>query len=207
MDVKARLTGTCLAFKLLTICLLPHNNLLIYYAGHGNIDERTKLGYWLPVDAEKDGTVNWISNETITNNLKAMESLHVLVIADSCYSGTLTRSPGTISIEQGDHMEWIRRKVLLRSRTALTSGMLEPVLDGGGGDDDDDHSVFASSFLKALKENCKIVTMHSLFDTFNYKVVSNANQTPNYKDIQFCGHDDVDFVWYPHKAISKVEKK
>jgi uncharacterized caspase-like protein len=63
-----------------------HDNLLIYYAGHGVLDREADQGYWLPVDAEPDSQANWVSVATITATLKAMVAKHVLVISDSCYS-------------------------------------------------------------------------------------------------------------------------
>ncbi len=35
----------------LAITVTPDDNLLIFYAGHGNWDERANVGYWLPSDA------------------------------------------------------------------------------------------------------------------------------------------------------------
>ncbi|MEW8468559.1 MAG: caspase family protein, partial [Candidatus Thiodiazotropha sp.] len=72
--------------------LTEKDNLLIYYAGHGELDRVNLRGYWLPVDAEPNSTANWISNIAITDILNAMTAKHILVVADSCYSGSLTRS-------------------------------------------------------------------------------------------------------------------
>ncbi len=46
--------------------LTENDNLLIYYAGHGILDEDSAVGYWLPADAEEENVANWISNATIT---------------------------------------------------------------------------------------------------------------------------------------------
>ena len=67
-------------------------NLLIYYAGHGIVDPVTGRGYWLPVDAKQSNSVNWVSNDDITDMLKVIPAHHILVVADSCYSGTLVRA-------------------------------------------------------------------------------------------------------------------
>ena len=72
--------------------LTDKDNLLIYYAGHGELDERNQRGHWLPVDAEPNSTANWISNVAITDVLNSMTVQQLLVVADSCYSGTMTRS-------------------------------------------------------------------------------------------------------------------
>ncbi len=72
--------------------LTEKDNLLIYYAGHGEYDKVNLRGHWLPVDAEQTSSANWISTVAITDGLNAMSAMHVLVIADSCYSGALTRA-------------------------------------------------------------------------------------------------------------------
>src|SRR6185503_19045967 len=72
--------------------LTEKDNLLIYYAGHGELDDRNQRGHWLPIDAEPNSTANWISNVAITDVLNAMTVQQLLVVADSCYAGTLTRS-------------------------------------------------------------------------------------------------------------------
>ncbi len=77
--------------------LTLRDNLLIYYAGHGWLDEDADMGYWLPVDAGEQDPTNWVSNGSITAALRAMLAKHVLVIADSCYSGKLARGIDLLS--------------------------------------------------------------------------------------------------------------
>ena len=72
--------------------LTEDDNLIIYYAGHGELDKVNLRGYWLPVDSEADSSTNWISNIAITDILNVMNARHILVVADSCYSGSMTRS-------------------------------------------------------------------------------------------------------------------
>jgi len=181
------------AFAKLRGKLKTSDNLMIYYAGHGIIDKQTQRGYWLPVNAQRSIKSNWVANEDITSELKAIAAKHVLIVADSCYSGTLTRSLDVGTMRVGGLAEWVERMAQRRSRTALTSGGLEPVLDSGGGG----HSVFAQAFLRALSENKMIIDMDSLFETIRRRVVLNADQTPIYSDIRFSGHDDGDFIFVP----------
>ena len=42
-----------------------NDNLLIYYAGHGNFDKDAGRAYWLPVDASPDSPSNWISADDL----------------------------------------------------------------------------------------------------------------------------------------------
>ena len=72
--------------------LTERDNLLIYYAGHGEIDPSTQQASWLPVDADPKNDANWISSDDLTRKIGPMKAKHVLVVADSCYSGVLTRS-------------------------------------------------------------------------------------------------------------------
>jgi len=167
--------------------MYEEDNLLIYYAGHGYYDEASNRGYWLPVESQRGSTVDWISNADITDKLKAYRARHVLVVADSCYSGTLTRGMNIV-IKEPDYFERIAPK---RSRTALTSGGNEPVSDWSGGE----HSVFAKAFIQALQDNTGVIDGTTLFTKIRRPVVLNAPQTPQYSDIRFAGHDGGDFIF------------
>ncbi len=54
--------------------LTEKDNLLIYYAGHGVLDEEAAAGYWQPVDARSDDDTNWFSNTRLTSYLRAMSA-------------------------------------------------------------------------------------------------------------------------------------
>ena len=173
--------------------LTETDNLLIYYAGHGILDRASGRGYWLPVDAEKDNLTEWISVITITDLLRTMSVKHVLVVADSCYSGTLTRASKTGLRVGAERLAWLKRVAAKRARTALTSGGLEPVLDKGGGG----HSVFAKAFLEALGENGDVLEGQKLFERVRGQVALDAPQTPQYADIREAGHEDGEFLFIP----------
>ncbi len=168
-------------------------NLLVYYAGHGIVDPVTERGYWLPVDAHQNNSANWVSNDDITDMLKAIPARHILVIADSCYSGTLVRAAPINLDTWEDRRDWLKRIVEKRSRTALASGGLEPVADAGSGG----HSVFAAALLSVLRDNSEIVEAQALFAPVRKSVVLNADQTPVYSDIRLAGHDGGDFIFAP----------
>lgn len=153
--------------------LTNRDNLLIYYAGHGWLDKDADQGYWLPVDAEEQDSTNWISNSSITDSLRAMDAKHVLVIADSCYSGKLARGLN-IRIRTKNYYQKISGK---KARTVMASGGLEPVADDGG---KMKHSVFASALIDALNENTGILDATYLFNKIRRPVMVNADQTPEY---------------------------
>ena len=51
------------------------------------------------------------------------------------------------------------------------------------------HSVFASAFLDALKDNDGIINGAQLFNKLRRPVMLNSDQTPEYSDIRKAGHD------------------
>ena len=163
------------------------DNVLIYYAGHGHLDQAADEGYWLPIDADRSDQSNWIATDRIVSQVKAMQAKHVMVVADSCFSGTITRA---IKIEQRTP-EWLSEIVKKKARTALTSGGLEPVMDTGSGN----HSAFAYAFISLLKENDGVLDASQLFSKLRPKVMVNSTQTPQYGKIHMAGDDGGDFLF------------
>jgi len=173
--------------------LTESDNLLIYYAGHGVQDKETGRGYWLPVDAQTHIPTEWVPTTDLTNVVKGMRAAHIMVVADSCYSGTLTRSAAAElrTAQPEDVVAWVERMLAKTSRTVLSSGGIEPVLDGGGGE----HSVFAKAFIEALRENADVIDGQSLFTSIRRPILLNSDQTPEYSDIRQAGHDGGDFLF------------
>ena len=70
---------------------------------------------------------------------------------------------------------------VLKSRQAITSGGIEPVMDGGK----DGHSVFAYYLLKALNTNNQTyMDAAELFTKIKVAIVNNSDQTPNLQPIK-----------------------
>lgn len=185
--------------------LTEHDNLLIFYAGHGELDNVNLRGHWLPIDAEPDSSANWISNVAVTDVLNAMAAKHVLVIADSCYSGAMTRS-SVARLESGMSKQkkdqWYEIMAGARARAVLTSGGLQPVLDSGGGD----HSIFTAALLDVLRDNDSILEGYSLFRKLQSRVKTqaarlNVEQDPQYAPIKFAGHEAGEFFFLPRNGL------
>ena len=181
-----------------------NDQVLIYYAGHGEIDSVTQRGYWIPVDGEERDVANWVSIIDVTDQLAAMSASSVFVIADSCYSGTLTRS-AVPEIDQAlseeAHRTALRQLQKNRSRIAMTSGGMEPVVDGGGRG----HSIFARSLIDVLGNLREPVQAQQLFNAVNARFALLAQrmrvtQQPEYAPIRFAGHESGDFVLVPTQA-------
>lgn len=177
------------------------DSLLIYYAGHGELNERNLLGYWLPVNAKRDDTTEWISDRMITDQIGLMSARHVLVIADSCYSGAMTRSSDmrlVATTGQSGEMKRLLKLALLPSRTVLTSGGVAPVLDGGAGA----NSIFARSLIDALSRNHAVLEGSTLYDQVFDPVRKAAarfkvDQSPRYSALSDAGHLNGEFLLIP----------
>jgi len=160
--------------------LTKQDNLLIYFAGHGQLDDLTGDGYWIPVEGNLKKPSTWISHATIKNILSSerVRGKNIVVVADSCYSGMLLRGgPSLLSMTELGYREQLLKLASQRSRQVITSGGLEPVADGGR----DGHSLFAYYFLKALEENDRdIIDLENLFHTRVWKPVTEiGGQRPN----------------------------
>lgn len=182
--------------------LAPDANLLIYYAGHGYNDQDADKAYWLPVDASRDDPANWISADDITTTIRVIPARHVLIVSDSCYSGTLTREIGAAVPASAQRQLFLQKMLQGRSRTLMASGGNEPVADGGGSG----HSVFAAALLRGLRQIDKPqFTAAELFrDYVEESVAGGAQQTPEYNPLRNSGHEAGDFVFVRVKVGDKT---
>ena len=168
-----------------------NDNLLIYYAGHGHYIKKGDVGFWQLKDAHIDSRVGWISvKQAINFTLNQMSAKHILVVSDSCYSGAiLRRSSGADLSNSRDDAKYYSAIYQKKSRNALTSGGMEPVLDSDPSNPN--HSVFTNGFLHALKKNKNsIFTLEEKFPEIKrYVQLKSDAQIPLYADIAQTGHD------------------
>ena len=168
------------------------DHVLIYYAGHGIRDDVTDTAYWIPADAPRDLRFDWISADEILTGLKAIQSRHLLLVADSCYSGKLLR--GAAPTERNPGAAMVERLFSKKARVAITSGGDEPVADGSS---NGANSIFAKSFVSALESVKKPLPASTIFNQILEEVAMEASQTPEYAHMRELGHDGGDFIFVP----------
>lgn len=173
--------------------LKPNDSLLIYYAGHGYHDKVADASYWLPVDAMLDNDTYWLDSKSITDQLKRIPSRHVLIIADSCYSGTITRGVDPAFKTSDTRDSYLNKMQGKAARVLMSSGGNEPVADSGG----NGHSIFSEVLINALSKPDKHVFTAEELHVMHIKesVAGRAEQTPEYKVIRNSGHDGGDFIF------------
>jgi len=174
------------------------DKLLVYYAGHGYFDKEADKSYWLPVDASGDENTEWIIADSITSNFKKISSKQILLVSDSCYSGTLARGLMINNLKsENDRINYLNNLMTKEARVLISSGGDEPVADGGG----DGHSIFAKVFIDSLTQiDSNYFTAQELF--INYikeKVAGKSDQMPQYNIIKNSGHNDGDFIFVRSK--------
>jgi WD40 repeat protein len=168
-----------------------NDNVFIYYSGHGEYKKELSKGYWVPVDAETQSTSKYISNSDIQTYINGIKSKHTLLVSDACFSGDIFRG-NTLSVPFEESEKYYREVHSLPSRQALTSGGLEPVMDGGK----DGHSVFAYYFLKSLESNqSKYLDISQIYTKVKIPVINNSDQTPKLSPIKNSGDEGGQFIF------------
>ena len=179
------------ALEWLVANVTEKDNVFIYYSGHGEFKEQLNKGYWVPADVETKSTYGFISNSDIQTFLGGIKSNHTLLASDACFSGDIFRGE-TISVPFEDTNKYYKKVNGLVSRQAITSGGIEPVLDGGK----DGHSVFAYYFLKILRNNeSKYYDASQLYNDIKIPVVNNSDQAPQFQSIKNTGDEGGQFLF------------
>ena len=163
--------------------LTPEDNLLIFYAGHGKMDEESGNGYWLLSDAALSSRVNWFSNSALTDYIRAIKAKHIFLIADACYAGSIFYARGVFDGAPPSIADVYKN----RSRTAMTSGYTTEV---------NDESKFAELLLEILKNNNdQYLTSSQLFRSIEKPVMNSSSTAPRFGVIQNVNDMQGDFVF------------
>jgi uncharacterized caspase-like protein len=178
--------------------------LLFYYAGHGETEtmaDGTKLGYIIPGDCpllreDPQGFVNRsISMKDIEAYSLRIRSKHLLMLFDSCFSGSLFSMVRAVP-------EDISEKSSQPVRQYITAGTEEEQVP--------DQSLFKRSLLVGLKGDADLtgdgyITGSELGMYLSSKVVkyTKGKQHPQYGKINNPELDRGDFVFVPNASRKK----
>lgn len=163
------------------------DSLLIYFSGHGHLDH--DYGYWVPADAAPYKISKLIPNADVQRCIRNMNCRHVLLISDSCFSGSLLLRERSVSSAhpEADELE------SQNSRWIISSGRAnEAVQDGVG-----ENSPFAKAILDQLRrnDNPKLLS-EDLARKLRYDTRENAKQMPQYGKLDVPGANDGQFIFY-----------
>lgn len=176
--------------------LTPNDNLIIVFAGHGEFDEKIDLGYLLTHETVPLNKSTYLEYSSIYNYLKAIDTHHTLIISDSCFSGSFFKH------RKLDKLELAKDRLgEIPSRWALTSGRIEPVVDGKPGE----NSPFADSLIRNLKTNKEsLFSITELSNLIKVDVASTMEQIPRGEALQIKGHKGGEFIFRKNEHGFKV---
>jgi hypothetical protein len=132
----------------------PQDQLLIFFAGHGQYDDVFGEGFLVAKNSLRNDVSknSYISHNRIRSNINNIPCEHIFLSMDVCFGGTfdpILASTRSAAYEDTDDREYLVRKLSKKTRKYLTSGSKEYVSDGVAGG----HSPFARNMLEALKSN------------------------------------------------------
>lgn len=152
---------------------------IVYYAGHGIPDEKSKAGYLLPTDGNAMNPSTAYALEELYKALKEESARYVIVLLDACFSGT-KREGSMLASARG---------VAIKVKPEEPNGNLV-VFSAAQGDetaytyDEQQHGLFTYYLLKKLKEANASLTLGELSDYVRKQVMqqsvkrNNKMQTP-----------------------------
>jgi len=184
------------AFNRLALQALTGDSVIVYYAGHGVVVpiDGVETGFWLPSDVDAESPSTWLSNADIARLVAAVGARQLMLVSDSCYSGTLV---GKERVQLGGGQ--LDAEDLLRRRAAvvMSSGGDEPVADSGR----DGHSIFAWHFMRALETLDRWQVGGNLFERVREAVVKDFPQTPQYGASRTAGHQGGTDYLFERRAL------
>jgi filamentous hemagglutinin family protein len=177
------------AFNELAAAVSPSDSVAIYYAGHGELVEKIGLGFWQPSDADASRPETWISNTDIGKLLGQLGASQVVLVSDSCFSGSLVSDE---RIRAGGAVPDAASLLSRRAAVVMSSGGNEPVFDSGK----NGHSTFAWSFMRAIEKVATWRPGSNVFEQVRFAVAREIPQRPQYGASRLGGHESgADYVF------------
>ncbi len=175
--------------------------LLIYIAGHGTTEtliDNTKLGYFIPRDCpppnDQEFSVKAISMYEIVEFAKRLKNRHVLILFDSCFSGSIFN---------------LMRAIPSPVKNIIAHPVRQFIVAGGENEEVPDESIFKRFFIRGIREgeadynNDGFVTGTELgkYIQENVERYSNGRQHPLFGKIRELEGGDFVFVLPSNKSI------
>ncbi len=170
----------------LSLKVEENDKILIYYSGHGFLNEENNRGYWIPIEAKNEKPSTYVANANLRDYIKSIKSRHTLLISDSCFSGSLMARDATRQIS-GAYDTWEAKK----SRYVFASG--KGIVSDGI---ENENSPFAKAIIDQLSNPAEPkLNIVRLADEVTRTVRFNHEQQPEIHPFFDTGHDGGQFVF------------
>jgi len=173
----------------------PQDQLMIFFAGHGQFDESFGEGYVVAKNSLENDKAksSYISHSNLRSYINNIPCEHILLTMDVCFGGTfdpvIAKSRAAESASDLTETEFLVRKLSYKTRKYITSGGKEYVSDGVAGKS----SPFTAKLLEAFKSNGgtdRILTISEI-NSYLEKIKSNEPRSGDFGD----GQKGSDFVF------------
>lgn len=166
----------------------PEDNLIIYYSGHGHLHPISHTGYWIPVNARAEQQyADYLDSYRVRDYVKHIPARHVLLISDSCFSGSLLREG---ELRSGYALAELERRP---SRWVFCSGRHdEQVHDGPPGG----NSPFAASIIEVLDNHPEeALNVNRLVNEVTLMTNEEYQQVPIGRSLQGAGDKGGQYIF------------
>lgn len=170
-------------------------NIILYYAGHGIPDEKTKDPYLVPIDGFSTDITTCYSTVELYSKLGHLPANKIVVFMDACFSGSL----------RGDGMLASARGISIKSNSQEPRGKMV-IFSAAQGDEtaysyeEEGHGMFTYYLLKHLKESNGEIKLKDLAEKIESDVrkksllINGKRQTPT---VQYSSQ--IQDSWYDWK--------
>ncbi len=187
--------------------LVADDALLLFFAGHGHIVERTggaRSGYLIPYDAQLDlsndsNPDEWekqaINMRSLSTSLVNLKAKHVLVVLDACCSGYMTKRGNFLERPDLQQLASLPSRAVISASTQNQAAYSSSNLN---------HGIFTNSLLSNLKSR-EAQSIGEVFTSIRQQVAidSKGSMMPQMGNISL---DDGEFVFIP-LSIKEAEIK
>jgi tetratricopeptide (TPR) repeat protein len=160
-------------------------SLVIWYAGHGKFIN--DVGYWIPVDAERDQEYSYFNLNTLRASMESYLTYltHTLVVTDACESGPSFYQAMRSDLKNRSCTDW--QSTQFKSSQVFSSAGYELAVDD---------SQFTRTFATALANNPKAcIPIEEIVMKVSTAVGDNNQQKPKFGKITGLKDEDGTFFF------------
>lgn len=169
-----------------------YTDIVIYYAGHGSPDPKSRQAYLLPYDMLSDPHSNGFSLQKILTDLEKTNARSVTVFVDACFSG----------IDRQNQLVFTGKRAMLANPLKLNQNSNVSIITAstglqyGGTYEEQKHGLFTYFLLQGLQGAARgtdnIITTKELFEYIQKNVKNYSLSSPDIQQTPVISGYDLD---------------